>query len=180
MKMDIGKRIKELRLANELTQDELAARSDLSAAFISMLESNKSSISIEYLMKVLTVLGESPSDFFSPDNEKKYVFEKKDRVKLQDQRIDRYELLNPTSTSMAMQPSVLVIAQNKKFGPVGPHSGEETGYVLKGRVLICLGKRKERAKAGSCFHYKADQEHSFVNIGRSDAEILLVTWPPQF
>jgi transcriptional regulator with XRE-family HTH domain len=158
----------------------LAARSDLSAAFISMLESNKSSISIEYLIKVLTVLGESLGDFFSPDNEKAYVFERKDRVEIQDQGIDQYELLNPTSTTMAMEPSKLIIGINQKFGPMKPHSGEEMGYIIKGKVLICLGKRKKNARAGCCFQYKADQDHSFENIGKSVAEILLITWPPQF
>jgi transcriptional regulator with XRE-family HTH domain len=178
--MNIGKRIKELRLANQLTQDELAVRSDLSAAFISMLERNKSSVSIEYLTKVLTVLGESLSDFFSSDSKKAYVFEKKDRVEMKDQGIDKFELLIPSSTTMAMEPSKLLIAKNQKLGPIKPHTGEEIGYVIKGRILICLGKRKQFAKAGCCFQYKADQEHSFENVGKSAAEILLITWPPQF
>jgi transcriptional regulator with XRE-family HTH domain len=178
--MDIGKRIKELRLSNQLTQDELAARSDLSAAFISMLESNKSSVSIEYLIKVLTVFGENLSDFFSSDDKKAYVFGKKDRVEIKDQGITKFELLIPTSTTMAMEPSKLLIAPKQKVGPIKPHSGEVIGYILKGRVLISLGKRKKIAKAGSCFQYKTDQEHSFENVGKSMAEILLITWPPQF
>ena len=178
--MNIGKRIKELRLANQLTQDELAARSDLTAAFISLLEANKSSVSIEYLTKVLTVFGESLSDFFSHDDKKIYVYGKKDRVAIQDQGIDKFELLIPTSTTMAMEPSKLVIAQNQKVGPIKPHSGEEIGYIIKGRVLICLGKRQSIAKAGCCFQFKADQDHSFVNISKAAAELLLITWPPQF
>jgi Predicted transcriptional regulators len=178
--MDIGKRIKELRLASQLTQDELAARSDLTAAFISLLESNKSSVSIEYLIKVLTVLGESLSDFFSADDKKTYVFGKKDRVEIQDQGIDKFELLNPTSTTMAMEPSKLVIAQSQKVGPIKPHSGEVIGYIIKGRVLICWGKREKIAKAGCCFQFKADKNYSFVNISKATAELLLITWPPQF
>ena len=177
--MDIGKRIKELRLANQLTQEELAARSDLTAAFISMVESNKSSISLEYLIKILTVLGETPSGFFSQDD-KPFVFGKSDRVEIKDQGIDQFELLIPTSTTMAMEPSKLVMAPGQKLGPIKPHSGEEIGYVLRGKVLITLDKRKQTAKAGNCFHFKADQRHSFENVGDSPAEILLVTWPPQF
>jgi transcriptional regulator with XRE-family HTH domain len=178
--VNLGKRIKELRLANQLTQDELAARSDLTAAFISLLESNKSSVSIEYLTKVLTVLGENLSDFFSEDDKKTYVFGKKDRVEITDQGIDTYELLVPISTTMAMEPSRLVIGRNQKLGPIKPHSGEEIGYIIKGRVLICLGKRRSIAKVGSCFQFKADQVHSFVNTSNSVAELLLITWPPQF
>lgn len=178
--MNIGKRIKELRIANQLTQDELAARSDLSAAFISMLERNKSSVSIEGLTKVLTVLGESLSDFFSSDNKKAYVYGKKDRVEVREQGIEKYELLVPSSTTMAMEPARLVIAQNETLGPIKPYSGEEIGYILKGRVLIRLGNRKKIASAGSCYQFKANQEHSLENVGKSAAEILLITWPPQF
>lgn len=36
--MDIGKKIKELRVAKGLTQEELADRSELSKGFISQLE----------------------------------------------------------------------------------------------------------------------------------------------
>ena len=178
--MNLGKRIKELRLANQLTQDELAARSDLSAAFISLLESNKSSVSIEYLTKVLAVFGETLSDFFSTEDKKPFVFGKKDRVEIKEQGIDKLELLSPPSTTMAMEPSKLVIAQNQKLGPIKPHSGEVIGYILKGRLVICLGKRKRIAKAGCCFQFKADQEHSFENNSKSNAELLLITWPPQF
>jgi transcriptional regulator with XRE-family HTH domain len=178
--MDIGKRIKELRLANQLTQEELAARSDLTAAFISMVESNKSSISLEYLIKILTVLGETPSGFFSSDDIKPFVFGKQDRVEIKDMGIDKFELLIPTSTTMAMEPSKLLLSPGQKLGPIKPHSGEEIGFVIRGKVLIGLDKRKKVAKTGCSFHFKADQTHSFENVGDSAAEILLVTWPPQF
>jgi transcriptional regulator with XRE-family HTH domain len=178
--VNLGKRIKELRLANQLTQDELAARSDLTAAFISLLESNKSSVSIEYLTKVLAVFGETLSDFFSTEDKKPFVFGKRDRVEIKEQGIDKFELLSPHSTTMAMEPSKLIIAQNQKLGPIKPHNGEVVGYILKGRLVIFLGKKKWIAKAGCCFQFKADQEHSFENNSKSDAELLLITWPPQF
>ena len=62
--MDVGKRIKELRLANQLTQDELALRAKLTKGFISLLERNKSSVSLDSLSGVLSVLGENLSTFF--------------------------------------------------------------------------------------------------------------------
>ena len=44
--MDIGKKIKELRVAKGLTQEELADRSELSKGFISQLERDLTSPSI--------------------------------------------------------------------------------------------------------------------------------------
>ena len=44
--MDIGKRMKELRIQYGLTQQELADRSELTKGFISQLERNQNSPSI--------------------------------------------------------------------------------------------------------------------------------------
>ena len=51
--MDIGSKIKELRIANGLTQEELADRSELSKGFISQMENNLTSPSIATLIDVL-------------------------------------------------------------------------------------------------------------------------------
>ena len=178
--MDIGKRIKELRLAHGLTQDELALRAGLTKGFISLLERNKSSVSLEALSEVVTVLGESLSDFFLPDAEKRFVFGRQDRVTVENQQIDRFELLVPGSTTMAMEPCLLVLAPQERLGPQEPHNGEELGYVVKGRVSILLGALSCIAKAGDCFSYKARQQHSILNVGHLPAQVLLITWPPQF
>ena len=55
--MDIGKKIKELRVAKGLTQEELADRSELSKGFISQLERDLTSPSIATLMDILQCLG---------------------------------------------------------------------------------------------------------------------------
>ena len=178
--MDIGKRIREIRLAHQLTQQELAVRAGVSKGFISLLESNKSSVSIETLSTVLAVLGEQLSSFFSSEARQSYVFGKKDRTQLTDQGCDKFELLIPGSTTMAMEPCRLVLAPGQKMRPHKPHSGEEFGYVIRGRVSVTVGRRSAIAKAGESFSYKAQPEHSLQNPGRSPAELLFVTWPPQF
>ena len=50
--LGIGNKIRELRLENGLTQEELADRSELSKGFISQLESDKTSPSIETLQDI--------------------------------------------------------------------------------------------------------------------------------
>ncbi len=62
--MDIGKKIKELRVATGLTQEELADRSELSKGFISQLERDLTSPSIATLMDILQCLGTTVSEFF--------------------------------------------------------------------------------------------------------------------
>lgn len=62
--MDIGNRLKELRVLKGLTQEELADRSELSKGFISQLERNLTSPSIATLMDILQCLGTTIGEFF--------------------------------------------------------------------------------------------------------------------
>ena len=55
--MEIGSKIKNLRLQNGLTQEELADRCELSKGFISLLESDKTSPSMATLEDILNALG---------------------------------------------------------------------------------------------------------------------------
>ena len=55
--MDIGLKLKELRILKGLTQEELADRAELSKGFISQLERNLTSPSIATLMDILQCLG---------------------------------------------------------------------------------------------------------------------------
>ena len=76
--MDIGKKIKELRVAKGLTQEELADRSELSKGFISQLERDLTSPSIATLMDILQCLGTTVSEFFQEEPEDQIVFRNED------------------------------------------------------------------------------------------------------
>ena len=76
--MDIGNKLKELRVLKGLTQEELADRSELSKGFISQLERNLTSPSITTLMDILQCLGTSIGEFFNEAPDEQIVFGKHD------------------------------------------------------------------------------------------------------
>ena len=53
--MDIGKKLKELRLQNDLTLSDLASRSELTKGFLSQVERNQAAPSIATLEDILAV-----------------------------------------------------------------------------------------------------------------------------
>lgn len=55
----IGKRIKEIRKINNLTQEELAERADLSKVFIAYIEIGKRKPSLESIVKISQALNSS-------------------------------------------------------------------------------------------------------------------------
>ena len=76
--MDIGNKLKELRVLKGLTQEELADRSELSKGFISQLERNLTSPSITTLMDILQCLGTSIGEFFNEAPDEQIGFGKQD------------------------------------------------------------------------------------------------------
>ena len=62
--VEIGKKIKQHRLQLDLTQEELAQRTELTKGYISQLENDLCSPSIATLEDILHVLGVSLQEFF--------------------------------------------------------------------------------------------------------------------
>ena len=60
--MDIGHKIKQLRIQKGLTLEELASRSELTKGFLSQTERNLTSPSIATLNDIVEALGTSLSD----------------------------------------------------------------------------------------------------------------------
>ena len=66
--MDIGQKIKRLRIKNGLTLEELASRSELTKGFLSQVERDLTSPSISTLEDILEALGTTLADFFKESN----------------------------------------------------------------------------------------------------------------
>jgi len=72
--MKIGARIKDLRTLCGLTQEELAARCELTKGYISQIENDLTSPSISTLTDLLDALGTDIKTFFRVTIRKKRLF----------------------------------------------------------------------------------------------------------
>ena len=109
--MQIGTKIKALRIKKGLTQEELGERTDLTKGYISQLERDLNSPSIETLFNLLEVLGCSPRDFFDDEQKnEKIVFTKDDQTSFTDHD-KNYEIewLIPTSNEKEMEPVFITL-----------------------------------------------------------------------
>lgn len=179
MKLDIGEKIKGLRLASELTQEELADRAGLTRGFISQLENDQSSIAIDSLADILSALGVSLSDFFSDSSKTQVVFGPEDRTKLDNKGASRFEILVPGSTNNEMDPIMVELAPGEKLEEQEPLPGEQFGFVLKGTATLRLGKTKYTVNKGHCFYFESGSVHQISNERESMVKLLWVVTPPQ-
>ena len=177
--MEIGNKLKELRVLKGLTQEELADRSELSKGFISQLERNLTSPSITTLMDILQCLGTSIGEFFNEAPDEQIVFGKQDYfVKEDTEYKNEIKWIIPNAQKNTMEPIYLTLEAGGSTCPDTPHEGEEFGYVLQGAVSIHLGNKTYKAKKGESFYYTADKTHFLSS--KSGAVLIWVSSPPSF
>lgn len=179
--MEIGDKIKNLRIKNALTQEELANRCELSKGFISQLERNLTSPSIATLMDILEGLGTNLKDFFNESTDEKIVFTKEDAFIKENEDVKSIiSWIIPNAQKNAMEPILMEIKAGGKSKEVSPHEGEEFGYVIQGTIDLHMASLKHRVKKGESFYYKPGVAHYLSNPGNSRAIVLWVSTPPIF
>lgn len=177
--MNIGYKIKELRVARGLTQEELADRSELSKGFISQVENDLTSPSIATLVDILQCLGTDLKHFFNETIDDQIVFKKDDYFEKTDTQLhNMIQWIIPNAQKNMMEPILLTLEENGSTYPDNPHEGEEFGYVLKGSVDICIGAKRYHAKKGESFYYNAKYKHYLES--KKGAVVLWVSAPPSF
>lgn len=178
--MKIGSRIKELRILNGMTQEDLADRAELSKGFISQVERDLTSPSIATLMDILQCLGTNVSEFFSvSEEEQQVVFGKEDYFEKHDsEQKNTIQWIIPNAQKNMMEPILLTLEAGGSTYPDNPHEGEEFGYVLNGSISITIGNRTMRAKKGESFYFVSDKKHYISS--KHGATILWVSTPPSF
>ncbi len=180
--MDIGERLRQLRLQRGLTQEDMADRCELSKGFISQVERNLASPSIATLTDMLECLGSSLSQFFSEAKDERMVFSPQDMFVKEDADGLQGSItwLVPDAQKNAMEPILVELGEKGESYPLPPHEGEEFGYVLAGAVYLVTGEKKTRVRTGCSVGIHPRQTHYLVNAGKTRARVLWVSNPPIF
>ena len=179
--MKIGNKIRRLRLQRGLTQEELADRCELSKSFISLLERDLTSPSLDTLSDLLETLGSDLPTFFRERDEKVVfgsddIFVKEDPEGLK----GMIRWLVPSAQKNQMEPILVEMGPGGETAEDDPHEGEEFGYVLSGTLRIVLGERNERVRKDESFYFRPTAPHKLVNAGKTTCRVLWVSTPPSF
>ena len=179
--MNIGNKLKELRVGKGLTQEELADRAELSKGFISQLERNLTSPSIATLVDILQCLGTDLKDFFSEEEDNQVVFHYEDYFeKIDTEQKNKIEWIIPNAQKNMMEPIRVTLEPGGSTYPDVPHEGEEFGYVLQGSIKIHIGKKVYKAKKGEAFYFTPNSAHYISASTTTGAKLIWVSTPPSF
>lgn len=174
--MEIGNKIKNLRLEKGLTQEELGERTDLSKGYISQLERDLSSPSMDTFFSLLEVLGCTPKDFFNEEEQnQKVVYKEDDQTYFADEHKGyQIQWLVPESNEKEMEPVMIELQEKGEFKKFEPSLSETFAYVLKGAIIVRLGKKNYFAKKGEAIYFHSSEAHQIINDSERPSKILLV------
>lgn len=179
--MNIGEKIKELRIQKSLTQEELADRAELSKGFISQVERDLTSPSIATLVDILQCLGTNLEEFFSEPSSEQVVFKKSDYFEKNDTELkNQIKWIIPNAQKNMLEPILITLEPGGSTYPDNPHEGEEFGYILNGSITLHIGNKTYKAKKGESFYFKAGKKHFITASEKNGASLLWISTPPSF
>lgn len=173
-----GARLKELRLRRGWTLQELAARSGLSRAFLSRLESGNRQASIAAALTLSRVFDVSLASLFElPASEPPCVIVRAADASERSANGLKYVPLSQAGRPFNLQPLRVRVSPLRRGNEHFHHDGEEWVYVLSGRLRLSLAGRTYDLEPGDAAHFDSRQPHRLIARGQRDVEVLVVAGP---
>jgi transcriptional regulator with XRE-family HTH domain len=180
----LGREIRGLRKARGLTLAAVAQASGLSVGYLSLLERNRSTPSINALLAISRALGVTISWFFEagevPETERDLVVRRTRRRRLDFAPGISDELLSP-SLAGALELLSSRFRPGAASGEVPyTHEGEEAGIVLRGQLELWVDGKVFLLEAGDSFGFSSSLPHRYRNPGSEEAEVIWAITPPSY
>ncbi len=180
--MDVGTRLKNLRIKHNLSQRELAKKAGVTNSTISMIEKNNVSPSVSSLKKVLDGIPISMVDFFSMEVEEsgQVVYAPEEMIDVGTNGITM-NLVGKSFPNRAMSLLDEVYAPDAGTGEeLLQHEGEEAGIVLEGEIEITVNNEVHYLKSGDSYYFESSRPHRFHNSSDRPCRLISCTTPADF
>lgn len=180
----LGREIRSLRKARGLTLSQLAEKSGLSIGYLSLLERDRSTPSINALHTISRALGVTISWFFdaqsAPQDERDFVVRRARRRRLEFSAGIVDELLSPSlEGTLELLASRFPPGASSGDAPY-THNGEEAGVIIRGTLELWVDGKTFLLKAGDSFGFPSSLPHRYCNPGTDEAEVIWAITPPSY
>jgi transcriptional regulator with XRE-family HTH domain len=179
----IGPKLRELRLQQRLSMQQLADRADVSAAAIHKIERSGMVPTITTLLKLAGALDRPVSYFVEEDAEDSgpVVFtpaEARNSVFTSHRGIDLSGISGPYGRFFVAG-ALATVDPGADSGP-NPmeHPGEELVFVLDGVLEFTVEDQSFRLQKGDAIHFRTDRRHQWSNPGSKDARAVWMALRP--
>ncbi len=176
MALNLGKRIKELRLDRKLSLYAVSKSSGISMNALRRIERNLTSPSIGTLYKIAEVFNVPMGQFFQENvSQEKVVFCKKEQNVQMPFLRGIWEGLGCTQFSGGIQPFLLTLEAGGGSGRFKIcHSGNEFVYCLEGQIEYEIEGARYLLEPGDTLMFLGNQQHRWRNAGKECCRALIV------
>jgi len=178
-RIDLGLRLKELRLKRGLSQTELAKLVGVTPSTISQVESNFIYPSLPSLLKIAEVLSVEMASLFQDKAEprKRLVFPGSETVEVRLPNLPEGHVyakrLTPVDFEAESEPYLIEIPPGKELNShFFIHKGEEFGYVLSGKLQVKFDKSVYTLRSGDVIYLTSEIPAEWRNNGTGVARVL--------
>ncbi len=179
--MDLGQRIKALRLKRGLSQTELAQSVGVTPSTISQVESNLIYPSLPALFKMAEILAVEGSSFFFDQGKEKtrVIFPLREATDLRMPGMPEFSIqtkrLTPVDLEAKAEPFLIEIPPQQSLPThFFFHKGEEMGYLLSGKLSVKMGSRTYDLLPGDLIHLTSEIPNAWSNLGPTPARLLWI------
>lgn len=177
--VDVGQRLRELRLERSLSIRALAEKSRLNVNTLSMIENGKTSPSVATLQLLAFALETPITSFFETGEEKNKISHQKSgqRPKVAFAH-GTLEDLGAGMLSRGAEPFLVTLEPQAESGP-DPiiHTGREFVFCLEGRLVYTIEDQQYLLEPGDSLLFEAHLPHRWQNLGAVPSRSLLVLCP---
>lgn len=176
--MQIGERVRAQRNKLGLSLRQLGARTGLTAGFLSQLENDQISPSLNSLQSIATAL-EVPMFYFLDDSPPSVVVRVNERRKLYftDSQMG-YDLLSPYLNRQMLPLLIKMEAGARRIAMPLSRSTEQWMFVLEGCMEIIVADETHLLDTGDSIYFDGDQLREFGAAGDEDLVLVCCVVPP--
>ena len=182
IEVDLGARIRALRLASGLTLRRVAADASVTESFLSQVERGVAAPSIATVQRIARALGRSIAELFAADERAGIVVRARDRRRVVYQGLGAIDEFLTRATDGKLQ---VILSTIEPGGGTGDEaythdSDEEVVVVLEGALDLWVGPEHFCLEAGDAVTHSSRLPHRNTNPGPGVARVLFCITPPSF
>ncbi len=189
--LNLGKKIREIRLKRGLTLQDLSELTGLSKPTLSQIENNVTIPPIATLLKISRALGKHIGNFFQDDtpvtNRISVVrFEERQEVMGRMEQVEarrigyRYESLAYHLSDKRMEPFIVEIEPIDENASIFyKHKGEEFLFVMEGELEFRGADKVIALRPGDSLYFDSEIPHALRGLGGKRAKALAVIYSPE-
>ena len=180
--VDVGGRLRHLRMARGFSQRQLAKKAGVTNSTISLIEANVTNPSVGALKRILDGIPIGLAEFFAfePERPRQVFYQAEDLVEIGKGAVS-YRQVGENLFGRALQILKECYQPGADTGKVPlSHEGEEGGVILSGRLEVTVDDERRILGPGDAYYFESRRPHRFRCVGPNPCELVSACTPPSF